>query len=1587
MARGSPNSGQVENNLLSIVNQGYFSDYFLAYRLDAGLADLYKRWDALERNGDPTSRTQMRGLGRSFDAFRIDAALTSPDALGDNARLDLKMLPAEGVAAERSLNDAILRALGWEPDRSEVVILTSGDKVILVPVALRCQTSSGLLLVAIETVFATDPTTVLASKVAPAGTLLEPIIVGEKPEGRSVIEAAQLIFTADEPPNYVLVCSGGSVILLDRDRWGEGVYLAANIDDAVARNDVRARGELAAIAALFGAEAINPGDDAQSYLAGLLERAANESAGVSKELRHGVRRSVELLANAVVRDVRYRQKGAWTEIDPEQLTRECLRYLYRIIVLLFAEARPELGILPVDDTDYQAGYSLARLRDVALTDLHGDQALNSSHIQQSLALLFRVVNTGYEPETVLEIDSSGLSFPGLGSTLFSDPACPMLDRARITDETLQQVLSNLCFTREQKGRSRQSLSYAALGINQLGAVYEGLMAYKGFLSKDELYEIDNDGDPDNGSWVIPIDQADEYPDSVFLKETGSDGHERRVVYHEGDFVFRLSGRDRQRSASYYTPEVMTEFTVRHTIDVYWEEHPGITAEEILRLTICEPALGSGAFLDETVNQVAARYLKARQDELSETIDPDQYQLELQKAKAHFAINQSYGVDLNPTAVELAEVSLWLNCMHPGLKAPNFDARLRRGNSLIGARRATYTPDQVKAQPWKASSAKQAVPPTDQPLHEAPFGEVAGIHHFLIPGEGWGAAAEVTDLKGKGGKNPTPGLAGEWSEFVRAWRSSIQSVPTKAQIDRLSALARRVESAWAAAAAAAASHLRMHSRAVGVWKADETKWSTSGTASSVPFLDPEGPVARLRLLMDAWCALWMWSPANGTVLPTMNEWIEAAELLLGQPTAIETGEFFTSYDLADGTLDSVERFGKASVDEVIERFDWLKQCQVISQRQAFFHWELEQAGVFTSGGFDIQVGNPPWLRPRWDEPASLAEFDPWWGVTELKETKDTVMRERRSQVLLDATASAAVANDRAEIEGIGALLSAGSREPFLRGIQTNLYMVFMTNTWRRSRSEGVVGLLHPESHFVDPKAGPLRAQTYRRLRQHWQFSNEMKLFGDVHNETEFGVNVYGDARSPSFLQAVNLLSPSTADRSLGHDGEGDLPGIQFPEGGWDLRPHATRIVTVDEEVLASWVLLFDEPGTTADESRLLRPLTTADLEALSTFARLPTRLGSTTRCWSRGFDEDKLKSEGTGVWRTEFPASLEDCILQGPHILNATPFAQQPRPNCKSNKDWEAIDLETIPTDFVPRTNYQRLVGAVEFVRRQADWDGEPYSKQFREAHREFVGAGSVRTLQACILPPGPVHVNSVISIAREDNRSTTRWASTLMSLPYDYLIKALGNGHVNANVTDSLPIPPNNTNLDEALLVRSLRLNCVTSSYAPLWEELFDKAWSKDRFVAQVDTGVELGDVSPSWTWATPLRGDYERWLATCEIDAIVALLLGLSEEQLFQMYRSQFAVLRKYENATVFDGNGGQIAADFHAHGFVQVQWEADLKSGPTKRGEKRIGMWDRVQAYLDGKTSVDLGPFVPPFRPANREVAMSRAYRAFTDRIEADA
>lgn len=1577
-----------EVKLRAITNAGYYTDFFLNYRLTASpvLKGLFDTWRAAEKNGDPTPKTRLRALWRTFDSQRPDAATAAPD----EETLTPKFTPA-AVNAHHALVDATLAALGWLADgdgatgRGDLSVIRAGAEYA-VPVSFQKTLPSGLLIVAVDTLFASDPDEVVGSNDAPAGQLLEAANTGTGKAGAvTLYELADLLFNCDTPPRYLLGCSGASLVLLDSDTWHEGRWLGVDLDDALDRRDESATGELAVIAALFGSATLDPADGAANLHDALRDNASREATGVSKELRRGMRRALEALANAVVTDMRMRQhrEVLGDRSLPTQLTRECLRYLYRIIVLLYAEAKPELGVLPVDHPEYHEGYGLERLRQLSLVDLHSDAARENNHLQQSLSVLFRAVNDGHQPATqgALFDETKTLGFAPLRSTLFDERSCPLVDRAHVRDDAMQDVLRNLCFTQPRPGKRRDSISYATLGVAQLGAVYEGLMSFTGFIATEDLYEIDRDGDAENGSWVIPTHQAEQHPDDVFLTRTDEHGRTERVLYRKFDFVYRLAGRDRQRAAAFYTSEVLTEFTVRHAIDEFCSANPELSASQLLDTTICEPALGSGAFVNQAVTQLGELYLRLRQAELGETIPPDEYPLQLQRAKAHFAINSAYGVDLNGGGVELAEVSLWLNCMHHGLATPHLDARLRHGNSLVGARRATYTSGQVKAAAW---TGKSAAAPNDQHLATVPLGAVDGIHHFLVPGQGWGAAADAVELRGKGGKNPVKGLADEWAASVNAWRKAIHAKPTSAQVARVQALSRRVEAAWAQAAKdAAAFHAATRQAVPGLYGASALPLvSSSRTLATDRFLGQNSPAGRLRTLMDAWCALWMWAPANGSELPSFNQWLDAAELLLGQPDQTDTGSLFTPADLADGTLDSVEQFGRATLEEIHARHPWLAECDRIKVAQAFFHWQLEHAPVFERGGFHITVGNPPWVRLDWDEPACLAEHDPWWGVTDLTKTSDAAKRTRREANLSAPDVVETYCSDRAENEGLAALLSARTREPVLQGLRTNLYMVFMTNSWRRADIMGTVGLLHPESHFADPQAGPLRAAAYARLRRHWQFANEQFLFEDVHHVTEFGVNVYSAARPTEFRQAVNLLDPATLDRSISHDGEGEPPGIQFPEGGWDTRPHLTRIVSVKREVLDSWVRLFDPPGTPTEQSRLLRPLTTADLHALTAFARQESRFVDGVHYWTAGFNEKEQKDDGTIEWKTEIPPRIDQCVLQGPHILNACPMGQQPNPECKNNTDWSAVDLEVLPRGFVPRTNYKIRRLPTAPMGRYPFWEGAPYTARFREAHREFVGSTSIRTMQSCILPPGVGHVHAVISTARANNRETVRWSGLLSSLPIDYLVKTSGASHLTEHVTDALPIPKEHAVLDAALLLRTLRLNCVTEFYASLWSELFDSSSLSDEFVIAADSVASLGGVNSVWGEETPLRVDYDRWLALCEIDAIVALLLGLAEEELVQMYRSQFPVLRKYESQMVFDAHGWQVCGDYHAYGIRQAAWEAELKAAPAVRGEKKVGLWDRIQASRTADAPVDLGPFEPPFRPADREAAMRRAFRAFKER-----
>lgn len=1655
----------------SLTNRAeFFSDHYLDARLTTDLAGLRAAWSEAEGRGEHTARMGLRSLPKHFFQTKADAVEATRATRAD---------------AVRDLNDLMLAALGFTPRRKELVFdRNGGTDQLTATVATSVESATGLLLVAIDAGLATEvdelfddteaPAGTTSAATTPAGLLLDPMFQDSgKHAIHTVADAPGALFSLDEPPRYVLVLAGAVLLLAERSKWAEGRFLAVDLDAALGRADVSAKGELESIAALFSADSLIPGHldvypdatvSATSVLDQLTENSQKHAVGVSKELREGMRRSIEILANEVIEQRlaksrhQHKTRYAGDQVDPRELTTQCLRYLYRLIVLLYAESRPELGVLPVDDDAYLEGYSLDRLRELVLVDLESDRSRNGTHFSESLQVLFDLVNDGYHGddgagaarEQRLIFDDEGatavqapersteeyLKISALDATIFDPGATPLLDGVELRNHAIQQVLSLLMLNREGKGRDDQRgfISYAQLGINQLGAVYEGLMAYSGFFATDDLYEVARGGDPSDGTWMVPFDEADEYPDEVFVTHTDPlTNTTERVRHPKGSFVFRLAGRDRQRSASYYTPEVLTQCVVRHALAELlgtddWAREPGgsagITeAREILDLTVCEPALGSGAFANEAINQLSAEYLKRRQAELGETLDAESYTTELQKVKAHFALHQVYGVDLNPTAVELAEVSLWLNSMHPGLKAPWFGLNLRSGNSLVGARRATWRTKNLKGRVWarKRDTAKTKVlPPTDRPLAE-PL-DADEIHHFLLPGHGWGAVADRKEARE---------LAPKAVESLKAWRKTILAAPSTKDAERLTGLAAGVERLWVEATEMIERVRADMRRPLELYGIEDQDTHLPGDRHVAERLmhNPDSSLSRLRLVMDAWVGLWFWpvdpdldrpgtDPDNitdeetnddtdaptdaltkDTRPPTWDQWLTALEAIIGPEPAVPLGQLDMFADLDAIAEQEKERArGRVPIQRILDNHPWLKRVESLARREGAWHWELEFAPVFQSGGFDLQVGNPPWVRPTWKDDLTLAEFDPWWGITD--KAPESTRKQRREHVLANENNRRAYLLEVASHEGLNETLSSPQLRPVLSGIQTNLYMSFMDTTWRHANDSGIVGLLHPVSHFVDPKAGRLRQECYGRLRRLWQFANELILFEDVDHHTEFSVSVTGSYDLPvvinvlenvhhEFLYLSNAKQPQTVDASLVHDGSGEVPGIQLPAGGWDLRPHRDRLVAIDRDVLADWARLFDEPGTPPQQARLLRPVTRQDLDALSVLADQPVRLADHEYQWTAGWHEKSAKTDGFIEWRTDIPTSWDEVILQGPHFTVATPFAKQPNENCKHNQDYSDWDLETLLELVVPRTNYQRACDRDTYDANLPHWNGRPATEYWRLGWRAMTQSGLERSLHASLIPHGTTHIGSAFSLTAESTAGTAKASGLWSSIPVDFLVKISGTANVKEFIVRRFPLPHSHP-LDSALLLRTLRLNCLTADYTPLWEELFDPAWTNDSWTTEPDSPwngilgrVPLGDVEPKWSMDTPLRRDAERRMALVELDAIAAIVLGLSAEQLCAMYRTQFAVLRKYEYAMAFDAEGRKICKHHQSAGYRQAQLQEQAKAGDLPKEWRSI--WSMVEAWEEDPSSVDFGGhFTPPFTRVDREAEMTRAYEEFTLRLD---
>ena len=366
------------------------------------------------------------------------------------------------------------------------------------------------------------------------------------------------------------------------------------------------------------------------------KKAADDGTRALDKLRGGVEHAIETLgagflahpANGELREA-LRTGG----IDRQDYYRELLRLVYRLIFVFAAEDRRddetgrEILLDPAAPEDavarYRRFYSSARLRVLAgrrRGTRHPDLWVTQRRV-------FAALGGG---------GAASIALPDLGSFLFGPSACPHLDGAELRNEDLLDAVRALATIEED--RRLRLVDYRNLGAEELGGVYEGLL---------ELH---------------PRIELDANPPRFALGTA--------------------AGNERKSTGSYYTPTSLISSLIDTALEPVVDEavrgKTGAQAETaLLSLAVVDPAAGSGHFLVAAAHRLAKRLATIRTGEGEPS--PAAMRHSLRDVIAHCI----HAVDINPMAVELCKVSLWLEALEPGRPLTFLDAHIRRGNSLLG----------------------------------------------------------------------------------------------------------------------------------------------------------------------------------------------------------------------------------------------------------------------------------------------------------------------------------------------------------------------------------------------------------------------------------------------------------------------------------------------------------------------------------------------------------------------------------------------------------------------------------------------------------------------------------------------------------------------------------------------------------------------------------------------------------------------------------------------------------------------------------------------------------------------------------------
>jgi type I restriction-modification system DNA methylase subunit len=570
--------------------------------------------------------------------------------------------------------------------------------------------------------------------VLPWRSSLDVIVTDGTSEPLPMMEVAHRALTHSDVP-WVVLTNGQQLRLLARGtahkpRCFLEIDLAAVVDR---RGDAEALLAFRYGLGLFsGASFTDKDGNDHTRLERVLIGSERHGKEIGDELKQNVFRALEALGDGFLHYLRTHpavleewrtQKGTTLAAEAflaseqllEDIYHESLSLMYRLLFLFYAESR---NLLPMEDEIYRESYSLESIRDDIIS-VHDDPdpkrffGQGDSQLWERLTELFRFLNTGWR----------GV-IPAYNGGLFDPELHKFLEQCKVPDYFLAWAIDLLSRTQPRSGQSRgegrKKVTYRDLDIRHLGSIYEGILEYSAHIADQDMVVMQCGSGGKAYEEYVPVavlagsekqqllawrQAVEEDPDNPQpprgCKVTG--------LREQGSYFLVYGGRESKRksSGSYYTPDYIVQYIVQNTLGplVRGECRPKheplsdelkrigakkipaptgpLSPDEILDLKVLDPAMGSGHFLVAATEFLARAYGEAllREGQIAGDVISDE---EFIRHKRMIVERCIYGVDINPLAVELAKLSLWLFTMDPSRPLSFLDHHLKCGNSLIGA---------------------------------------------------------------------------------------------------------------------------------------------------------------------------------------------------------------------------------------------------------------------------------------------------------------------------------------------------------------------------------------------------------------------------------------------------------------------------------------------------------------------------------------------------------------------------------------------------------------------------------------------------------------------------------------------------------------------------------------------------------------------------------------------------------------------------------------------------------------------------------------------------------------------------------------